>query len=68
MTPGLSYYWEGAREYCGDDKWDEEKKQKKNYYQVGSNLASARVITGDLVRAPYTFGAQGKIRDNCYQH
>ena len=25
-TPGLSYYWEGAREWCGDNKWDEEKK------------------------------------------
>ena len=33
MTPDLSYYWEGAREWCGDDKWDEEKKmlQRKVY-------------------------------------
>ena len=29
MTPDdLSYYWEGAREQCEDNKWD-EKKQKK---------------------------------------
>ena len=27
MTPGLSYYWEGAREQCEDSKWDEEKIQ-----------------------------------------
>ena len=26
MTPDLSYYWEGAREWCGDNKWDKEKK------------------------------------------
>ena len=26
MTPDLSYYWEGAREWCEDNKWDEEKK------------------------------------------
>ena len=25
MTPDLSYYWEGAREWCEDNKWDEEK-------------------------------------------
>ena len=33
MTPDLSYYWEGSREWCGDDKWDEEKKmlQRKVY-------------------------------------
>ena len=28
MTPDLSYYWEGAREYCEDTKWEEEKKKK----------------------------------------
>ena len=28
MTPDLSYYWEGAREWCEDIKWDEEKKKK----------------------------------------
>ena len=29
----LCYYWEGAREWCGDDEWDEEKKmlQRKVY-------------------------------------
>ena len=35
MTPGLSYYWEGAREWCEDDRWDEEKKnaaKKVNCY------------------------------------
>ena len=26
MTPHLSYYWEGAREWCEDNKWDEEKE------------------------------------------
>ena len=30
MTPDdLSYYWEGAREWCGDNKWDEEEKRCK---------------------------------------
>ena len=29
MTPDLSYYWEGAREQCEDNKWDEEKEKKK---------------------------------------
>ena len=24
MTPDLSYYWEGAREWCEDNKWDED--------------------------------------------
>ena len=28
MTSDLSYYWEGAREQCEDNKWDEEKKEK----------------------------------------
>ena len=27
MTPDLSYYWEGAREWCEDNKWNEEKKR-----------------------------------------
>ena len=26
MTPDLSYYWEAAREWCQDSKWDEEKE------------------------------------------
>ena len=26
VTPDLSYYWEGAREWCEDNKWDEGKK------------------------------------------
>ena len=35
LTPDLSYYWEGAREWCGDDKWDEEKKMlQRKVYQV----------------------------------
>ena len=25
MTPDLSYYWEGGRELCEDNKWDEKK-------------------------------------------
>ena len=29
LTPDLSYYWEGAREWCGDNKWDEEKNVAK---------------------------------------
>ena len=34
MTPDLIYYWEGAREWCEDNKWDEEKKNvaKACYY------------------------------------
>ena len=34
VTPDLSYYWEGAREWCEDNKWDEEKKccKGKVYY------------------------------------
>ena len=32
MTPDdLSYYWEGARKWCGDNKWDEEKKMLQRY-------------------------------------
>ena len=31
MTPDLSYYWEGAREWYGDNKWDEEKKMLQRY-------------------------------------
>ena len=31
MTPDLGYYWEGAREWCEDNKqWDEEKKSCKD--------------------------------------
>ena len=26
MTPDLSYYWEGGREECEDNKWDEKKR------------------------------------------
>ena len=29
VTPDLSYYWEGGREKCEDNKWD-EKETKKN--------------------------------------
>ena len=28
MTPDLSYYWEGAREWCEDNTWEEERKKK----------------------------------------
>ena len=24
MSPDLRYYWEGAREWCEDNKWDED--------------------------------------------
>ena len=34
LTPDLSYYWEGARVWCGDDKWDEEKKMLQRYIIV----------------------------------
>ena len=26
LTPDLSCYWEGARELCEDNEWDEERK------------------------------------------
>ena len=33
MAPDLSYYWEGAREWCEDNKWVEEKiNVAKVYY------------------------------------
>ena len=34
MTSDLSYYWEGAREWCENNKWDEENKNvaKVCYY------------------------------------
>ena len=32
MTPDLSYYWEGARERCEDNKWDEEQKNVAKVY------------------------------------
>ena len=25
MTPDMSHYWEGEREWCEDNKWDEKK-------------------------------------------
>ena len=28
MTPDLSYSWEGALEYCEENKWDKEKKEE----------------------------------------
>ena len=35
MTPDLSYYWEGGREFCEDNKRDEGKQKqcsdRKNY-------------------------------------
>ena len=27
VVPDLSYYWEGGREYCEDNKWDEEERR-----------------------------------------
>ena len=32
VTPDLSYHWEGAREWCEDNKWDEEFSFAKVYY------------------------------------
>ena len=32
MTPDLSYYWEEAREWCEDNKWDEKIYIAKVYY------------------------------------
>ena len=29
VTPDLSYYWEEAREWCGNDKWDEKTNFEK---------------------------------------
>ena len=34
LTPDLSYYWAGAREWCGDNKWDQEKKMLQRYYYL----------------------------------
>ena len=37
MTPDLSYYWEGAREWCEDNKCDEclvTLHEKKNVAKV----------------------------------
>ena len=31
VNPDLSYYWEGAREWCDDKKFDEEKKMLQRY-------------------------------------
>ena len=32
MTPDMRYYWEGAREWCEDNKWDEKKKDVGKVY------------------------------------
>ena len=32
MTPDLSYYWEGAQEWCEDNKWEEENKMLKRFF------------------------------------
>ena len=35
MTPDdLSYYWEGAREWCGDNTWNEQKKCCKGIFLI----------------------------------
>ena len=31
VTPDLSYYWEGAREWCEGIKWDKEKNILQRY-------------------------------------
>ena len=31
MTPDLSYYWEGAREWWEDNNWDGEKQMLQRY-------------------------------------
>ena len=28
VTSDMSYHWEGAREWCEDDKWHEEKEKQ----------------------------------------
>ena len=37
MTPDLSYYWEGAREWCGDNTWGEEKKMLQRYIIIATS-------------------------------
>ena len=37
LTPDLSYYGEGAREWCEDNKWDEEKKCCKGILLLSVN-------------------------------
>ena len=57
MTPDLSYYWEGAREWCGDNKSIEEKRMwqmytiiitasKKyfNFYEIRTSLTAVVMV------------------------
>ena len=37
MTPDMSHYWEGAREWCGDNTWDEEKKMLQRYFIIATS-------------------------------
>ena len=43
VTPDLSYYWEGEREKCEDNKWDEEKKKGTWYTVLVPPLRTYRV-------------------------
>ena len=38
MTPDLSYYWEGAREWCEDNKWDTKKKNYEGILLLPVNI------------------------------
>ena len=40
LTQDLRYYWEGAREWCGDNKWDKGKKMLQRY--IINNITTSK--------------------------
>ena len=49
VTPDLSYYWEGAREHCEDNKRDEGKKKKTPFWG-GRTARKLYTITPAVVK------------------
>ena len=52
MTADMSYYWEGARERCEDNKWD-GKKNKHTSYQGESSTYILNEDTHPYARSEY---------------
>ena len=52
MTPGLSYYWEGAREQCEDNEWDEGKRKESENVMSSATFFFSLKYQGMLVTDP----------------
>ena len=56
VTPGTSHYWEEAREQCGNN--ESNRQRKKNTWDRPTFNGGRHVV---LVKLPTRFSAQGKI-------